>query len=343
MTSIDKNFRVNPDILTSSLLALSERKPEIKFLPKSTSKCPVEIARAQTPIIPGNIKGNEFSTLGKFQEAVGRLKVLDRFNEEIGSGSAIAINRTGMFVTAKHVLENRDFLDSILKMFYGIDNYKFEIELYKVDPDSPSGYKLESYPVTVLDYDTSLDIGLIKVEAKKPDFISLKLDEHTPKLGSHSFKIGHISGKTYNSLSSGVVINPSLNPEVAGERILPLDDRVEPEYIVSDNAVFYGDSGGALIGESGKAIGIVLQTREPGKTPDEFLANDFRTSVVHTKNNFTAVSASSAKSILPYLDKVLGSEQFKKILDGEEVIVNKDEINKSLSSTMPGMIIFVIS
>lgn len=342
MSTIDKNCRVNPETLSSSLLALSMRKAKIKFLPDCTPRCPVEIAREQTPLILGNISESEFNTLGKSQEAVGRLKILDRFNQTVGSGSAVAINRTGMFVTAKHVLQEQDLLKSLLKMFTGIDDHKFEIELYKIDPDSPNGYKLESYPVTILDYDTSLDIALIKVEAKEPNFISLKLDEQTPKLGSHSFKIGHISGKSYNSFSSGVVINPKLNPEIAGERVAPLDDTAELGYIVSDNAVFYGDSGGALVGDSGKVIGMVLQTRELGETSEELLPEGFRTSTIHTNNNFTAISASSANSILPYLDKVLGSPQFKKILDGEDVVVNKDEINRSRPKTMPGVIVFVI-
>jgi len=144
-------------------------------------------------------------------------------------GSAFQIDAQGYYLTNYHVIAS------------------------EVDPDyegysklsvRPSGNPEARVPAKVIGWNVDLDIALIKSTEISPRTFFLPDEAETPR-GSRVFAIGSPIGLE-NSISSGIV-------SASGRRLLP-----RGEVLQIDVPVNPGNSGGPLLDEQGRLVGMVF-------------------------------------------------------------------------------------
>ncbi len=110
--------------------------------------------------------------------------------------------------------------------------------------------------VSVLDIDERKDIAILKIKAVNLPVLSVA-DSDSIKIGASVYAIGSPRGLT-GSLSSGIVssLRPAseLSSELTGFRIIQFTAPISP-----------GSSGGALLDETGKLLGLVFAYRPGGQ------------------------------------------------------------------------------
>lgn len=110
--------------------------------------------------------------------------------------------------------------------------------------------------VSVLDTDERKDIAILKIKAVNLPVLSVA-DSDSIKIGATVYAIGSPRGLT-GSLSSGIVssLRPAseLSSELTGFRIIQFTAPISP-----------GSSGGALLDETGKLLGLVFAYRPGGQ------------------------------------------------------------------------------
>lgn len=152
----------------------------------------------------------------KCAPSVAYVEIYDRNKNILGSGSGFFIDANGTFVTNFHVIENA---------YYA-----------KIMTTEGNVYDVEG----VYDFDATRDTALLKVTGH--DFEYLEIDTSTPVAGQRVYAIGSPIGLD-NTISDGLVSNPS--------RQLDGLDFIQISVPISS-----GSSGGALINEYGRVIGI---------------------------------------------------------------------------------------
>ena len=145
------------------------------------------------------------------------IKSVVTIRTDISQGTGFIIDREGYIVTNYHVMENAKSA--------GIFTYDDE-----------------TYSVSLVGYDSNFDIALLKIEG---DFEKLKLDDSDDiQIGEKVIAIGNPLGLQF-SVSEGIVS--------AIHRQGPSGVNA---YIQTDAALNPGNSGGPLINDQGKVIGI---------------------------------------------------------------------------------------
>lgn len=152
----------------------------------------------------------------KCAPSVAYVEVYDKSGKPFASGSGFFIDSNGTFVTNYHVIDGA----------YSAKIMSTEGKVYNVEG--------------VYDFDIGRDTALLKVTGH--DFEYLEIDTSTPVAGQRVYAIGSPKGLD-NTISDGLVSNP--NREIDG-----LD------FIQISVPISSGSSGGALINEHGKVIGI---------------------------------------------------------------------------------------
>ncbi|WP_411683036.1 S1C family serine protease [Clostridium thailandense] len=144
--------------------------------------------------------------------------------EEEGMGSGIIINEDGYILTNNHVISGADTVSVIL-------NNKQEV------------------PAKVVNYDSSLDLAIIKVtkSVKMPAVAELGSSKDM-QVGDPVVAIGNPLGKELlGSVTTGVV--SAMNREISV-------GNSKQTFIQTDAAINPGNSGGALVNSLGQVIGI---------------------------------------------------------------------------------------
>lgn len=150
--------------------------------------------------------------------------------QAISEGSGVIYKENGYIITNYHVIED------------AIDNKSISIEVY-LNQDSGTGYE-----ATVIGYDASADLAVIKIDAAGLTPIEIGNSDEI-QVGQPAIAIGNPGGMDFmGSVSSGIV--SGLN------RSITLESGVEMNLIQTDAAINPGNSGGALVDGTGKLIGI---------------------------------------------------------------------------------------
>lgn len=146
--------------------------------------------------------------------------------QKIGGGTGFVVDSTGLIVTNRHVVADREADYTVL---------------------TNEGEKLDA---KVLARHPSRDIAILKVDKKLPP---LKLgDSDALKLGQTVIAIGNALGEFRNTVSKGVV--SGLGRQVTAQGASGVERLTQ--VIQTDAAINHGNSGGPLLNLEGEVIGI---------------------------------------------------------------------------------------
>lgn len=149
-------------------------------------------------------------------------------SESSGDGSGVVYSSDGYIITNYHVISN------------ALSGNSGRIEVFL---DSASS---EGYAATVVGYNISSDLAVIKINAKNLTAVEFS-DSDDLKVGQYVITIGNPGGLEFmDSVTYGVI--SGLN------RVVSSDSGVE--LIQTDAAINPGNSGGALVNTEGKLVGI---------------------------------------------------------------------------------------
>lgn len=151
---------------------------------------------------------------------------------QVSSGSGVILRADGIIATNYHVIS---------------DAVAAKVQLSNSDIYDD---------VSILDTDERKDIAILKIKAVNLPVLSVA-DSDIIKIGATVYAIGSPRGLT-GSLSSGIVssLRPAseLSSELSGFRIIQFTAPISP-----------GSSGGALLDETGKLLGLVFAFRPGGQ------------------------------------------------------------------------------
>ena len=179
------------------------------------------------------VKNNAESPMTHVIKKVSPSVVSISADNNTGAGTGFIISRDGYIISNKHVVAN-------LAM-----NYNVTLQ---------TGEKL---PAKILLLDNENDLAILKIEGSNFTFSALG-NSDSLKLGENVIVIGNALGQFNNSVSTGVVsgLNRSLNAknQQTGE-VITLTGMIQ-----TDAAINLGNSGGPLVSNSGKVMGVNVAT-----------------------------------------------------------------------------------
>ena len=148
--------------------------------------------------------------------------------EQTGNGSGVVYTSDGYIITNYHVISDAvQSRNSKIDVFIGSDNTK-------------------SYPATVVGYNISCDLAVVKIDATGLTPIEMGNSDEL-KVGQYVVTIGSPGSLEFmGSVTYGII--SGLNRTVSTNSVLKL--------IQTDAAINPGNSGGALLDAEGKLIGI---------------------------------------------------------------------------------------
>lgn len=154
--------------------------------------------------------------------------------KQVGSGSGFLVNSSGLIVTNKHVVSQKDV--------------KYKVMLN-------NGVEFDA---TVLAEDSVMDIALVKINATGLPYLLLSNSDQI-EVGESVVAIGNALGEFKNTVSSGVISGLSRSI-VAGNKY-GLSEKLD-EVIQTDAAINKGNSGGPLLNLKGEVVGINVAVAE---------------------------------------------------------------------------------
>lgn len=153
--------------------------------------------------------------------------------ESTGEGSGIIYKSTGYIITNYHVIQQA--VESTNR-----SGAKVEVFL-------PSNVE-EAIPATVVGYDISTDLAVLKIERTELPAIEIG-DSDKLKVGETAVAVGNPGGLEFmGSVSAGII--SGLN------RVIQLESTGNMTLIQTDAAINPGNSGGALVNAKGQLIGV---------------------------------------------------------------------------------------
>ncbi|MCD4826832.1 MAG: serine protease [Acholeplasmataceae bacterium] len=161
------------------------------------------------------------------------VEVISTTNEFESYGTAVVINNQGELITNYHVVS------------YTQNNEKYIHEVILIRLSTQETY----IEVEVTKFDEYNDLAIIKIidSEQYSEFKPIELGNSDDlSIGDVCYAIGN-AGNLSISMSQGIIGSPSIK--------LVIDDE-EKTYIQSDISITSGSSGGALVDEWGKLIGI---------------------------------------------------------------------------------------
>jgi len=148
---------------------------------------------------------------------------------KIGSGSGFVVDPKGIVLTNKHVVADKKASYTVITN----DNQKFKADILARDPID--------------------DVAILKVTGRNLPIVELGESESLI-LGQPVLAIGNALGLFKNTVSSGIVSGLSRSISAA---VTPKDPSQEMRGLIqTDAAVNPGNSGGPLVDEGGRVIGI---------------------------------------------------------------------------------------
>lgn len=157
--------------------------------------------------------------------------------QRVGGGSGFFVSTDGLVVTNRHVVSDKAATYSITTQ------------------------EGKSYPATVIDTDTVLDLAILK--ALVSSTIPLELgDSDTANVGETVLAIGNALAEFQNSVTRGVISGKNRRLLAGG---MSGDELIE-EAIQTDAAINLGNSGGPLLNLQGKVIGVNTAVSADGQS-----------------------------------------------------------------------------
>lgn len=155
------------------------------------------------------------------QTEVGRaVNPFDRTPMRQGQGSGFIVDSTGYIVTNNHVIQGAS------RILVGFENG-------------------DSFPATLVGTDTSTDIALLKIDAKRPLGAVVLGDSSALRVGEWVVAIGNPFGLDY-SVTAGIISAKGRNIGAG-----PYDN-----FIQTDASINPGNSGGPLFNMRGEVVGV---------------------------------------------------------------------------------------
>jgi serine protease Do len=148
--------------------------------------------------------------------------------KQIGSGSGFLINKNGLIITNKHVINKEGVVFKVLLN----DGTEYTPEIIAID--------------------SILDIAFIKINSNNLPYLTLA-DSNKIDVGQSVIAIGNALGEFKNTVSFGII--SGLSRSVVAEDKYGLSERLD-EVIQTDAAINSGNSGGPLIDLNGQVVGI---------------------------------------------------------------------------------------
>jgi serine protease Do len=254
-------------------------------------------------------------------------------------GSGFIISKDGYILTNNHVVEGAD---------------KIEISLLAKDIKK-SNKKENKFPATVIGRDAATDVALLKIKADVDLPFAFLGNSSTIQKGEWVLAMGNPFGLDH-SVSAGIV-------SAVGREISPNENRRFDDFIQTDAAINFGNSGGPLVNMKGEVVGIntaitaqgsgigfavpiniakdvVTQLKEVGSVTRGYLGVMIRDVTDEMKE---ALGLSAAKGVLVN-DIVAGGPASKSDLKRGDIIlkVNDEEVNdakslqKAVAKVKPG-------
>lgn len=269
---------------------------------------PESIRLNQIELVSANIPARYAKAVLALQEALPRTSIVAPDGEEIGAGSAVSINPAGVYLTAFHATPGLS--SSLMDLLIGGGTNRLFIDIPGQEP----------LPAKIITYDGHLDVALLALErdaiSQDPrTFLSLDTDKQTA--GARIYKIGHYKGSLPAYLSDGKVLDPGARPaELFGNHCPECESK--KRLVVSNNPIGRGDSGGGLLNAEGEVSAVSTMVMY-------LLKNDKETSSPNYLQGyeFVSIGTSVVESVLPFLEKELGKKDFKKLIDGDELVFKK--------------------
>lgn len=204
----------------AATLAVATALPSFADLAEKVSPAVVSIRAVAFQTGPQRNQGNPFEFFfGPQGRGRGGDPEAERRAESGGSGFLVSAD--GYVVTNNHVVEGADQLEVLLGE--------------------------ETYPATVKGVDPSTDLALLKIEPKRAAPYLALGDSEALRVGDWVMAIGSPL-RLDASVTVGVVS--------AKGRVLDLTDRALEDFIQTDAAINFGNSGGPLVNLRGEVVGI---------------------------------------------------------------------------------------
>ena len=179
------------------------------------------------------VKNNAESPMTHVIKKVSPSVVSISADNNTGAGTGFIISRDGYIISNKHVVTNLAI------------NYSVTLQ---------TGEKL---PAKILLLDNENDLAILKIEGSNFTFSALG-NSDSLKLGENIIVIGNALGQFNNSVSTGVVsgLNRSLSAknQQTGE-VVNLTGLIQ-----TDAAINLGNSGGPMVDNNGKVMGVNVAT-----------------------------------------------------------------------------------
>lgn len=259
-------------------------------------------------LVRNNLSGCEIKTIGEVQKAVAQFHIDTEQEPLMPNGSVTSITPNGILITNDHVVESVPV------------GQKAYIKFFDVDQNHTS----EPFEVEVLDRNPNIDFALIKMKEEYDGVPHVYMRTSSPKKRDNTNRIGHGCSEEFNYYEPGEVAYPRMSrfhyllsrkagwkPSARCIGTLITTDQMQP-----------GDSGGAQLDDEGKLVGVNSSTRI--MIPRHIFSNTQSfSSSIHVQ-----------RQLLPYLEVILGDEEFKNLLDGNNVNITAQQIKKNKADVM---------
>jgi S1-C subfamily serine protease/tetratricopeptide (TPR) repeat protein len=187
-------------------------------------------AATTQPITPANAQ----TLYTRVSPAVVRIQVRDASYRLIGTGSGFFVSGEGLLVTNHHVIADAKFLD--------------------VDTSNETMVPVDGIVVD----NKNQDVALLKVKMEGLPFLELG-DVERPPIGTKVYAVGHPLGQKGAILSEGLISGVG-EPALGGG--------VRPIHTTAP--ISSGSSGGPLVTEDGKVVGITTAALTSGQVNQNF-------------------------------------------------------------------------
>jgi serine protease Do len=179
-------------------------------------------------------QGDPFSNPEDFFERFFNMPFGERQRQPRRSlGSGFIISKDGHIVTNNHVIDGAD---------------KIEVTLFSNDNSNRRRKEGEKFTAKLIGRDPATDLALLKIDVKRDlPFVPLG-DSSRLKKGDWVLAFGNPFGLDH-SVSLGIV-------SATGREISPNENRRFDDFIQTDAAINFGNSGGPLINLRGEVIGV---------------------------------------------------------------------------------------
>ena len=168
-----------------------------------------------------------------FKDATYSVVEVKASSNDVGEsfGSAVFISKDGSLITNAHVVTYK-----LMDSYYEFENIQIRF-----------AFENDYRTVSLIKYDLNLDISILKLNDTNCEFKPIAFaDSKSCESGNVVYAVGNLNNVGI-SMTKGIVSNPNINIEY-NEKTRNV---IQCDLVIAD-----GNSGGALLNESGELLGI---------------------------------------------------------------------------------------